>query len=142
VDELRGFFDEYRGAFARGDRDALAAMFAFPVQVVSASGEDDGPVVSVAGEEEWGALLERLLAAYRGLGVTDAAPLELAVVEPLARVASARVHWELRREDGSAIYDFNAVYTLVRLGAAWRVAAIVHDELPKLHAAMRTAPGA
>lgn len=52
------------------------------------------------------------------------------------RLASARVHWRLQREDGSAIYEFTAVYTLAGDDGQWRVAAIAHDELPKLTAAL------
>ncbi|MDQ4071389.1 MAG: hypothetical protein M3088_00740 [Actinomycetota bacterium] len=55
-------------------------------------------------------------------------------------VASGRVHWELRREDGSTIYAFTAIYTLARVGTAWRIAAIAHDEVPKPQAALGGSP--
>lgn len=132
--EIASFFRAYRAAFARYDADALVGLFAFPLHVVG-DGEEVKPT-TVARDDVWLGVLERLLGAYRTLGVADAEPLEIAVTELTARVAVAQVHWELRRTDGSAVYDFTGVYTLVLLGPAWAVTAIAHDELPKLQAAL------
>lgn len=46
------------------------------------------------------------------------------------------VHWELRRDNKNAIYDFTAVYSVVRVHNGWGAAGIIHDELPKLQAAV------
>jgi hypothetical protein len=81
-------------------------------------------------------VLGGLIGSYRRLGVAGGVPLELEISELTARACSVRVHWELRRDDGSAIYDFAAIYTLAQVAGAWRVFAIVHDELPKLQAAL------
>ncbi len=132
--EVRAFFDEYRATFARYDAQALAELFAFPFHVVSDT-EDITPS-SVATRDDWLGVLEGLLGAYRTLGVAAGEPLELDVIELTPRVASVRVAWDLRRADASAIYDFTAIYTLAQIGGAWRVAAIAHDELPKLQAAL------
>lgn len=132
---LDDFFDDYRTTFARYDADALSALFAYPFQAVSAT--DDGVTITVSQSvDEWRPVLEGLLGAYRSLGVADGEPLELYANELAPNAGSARVRWELRREDGSAIYDFTAVYALARVGGAWKVASIVHDELPKLQAAL------
>ncbi len=81
-------------------------------------------------------MLDGLLGSYRRLGVAGGVPLELRVSELTARACSVRVHWELRRDDGNAIYGFAAIYTLAQVDGAWRVFAIAHDELPKLNAAL------
>ncbi len=44
--------------------------------------------------------------------------------------------WALQREDGEAVYDFTAVYTLARLDNGLRIVAAAHDELPKLQVAL------
>lgn len=137
--DLQAFFDDYRSTFARYDAGALAELFAFPFHVVSDT-EEVTPL-SVAGRQAWIGVLEGLLGAYRTLGVAKGEPLELDVVELTSRVASARVHWELRRDDASPIYDFTAVYTVAQISGAWRVAAIAHDELPKLQAALARQAG-
>ncbi len=134
---LQTFFELYRTAFERYDRDALSGLFTFPLHVVSAT--DDAVAISVSDRDEWRAVLDRLLDAYRSLGVFDGLPLEIDITELTSHVCAARVHWKLRREDGSAVYHFTAIYTLVAVDGAWRVAGIAHDELPKLRAAQRAA---
>lgn len=41
------------------------------------------------------------------------------------------IHWALRDGSGSDLYDFNALYTLVEVDGALRIAAIAHDELQR-----------
>jgi hypothetical protein len=82
-------------------------------------------------------VLDGLLGSYRQLRVAGGVPLELDVSELTVHACSVRVRWELRRDDGCAIYDFIAIYTLAQVAGTLRVFAIVHDELPKLHAALR-----
>lgn len=135
---LHTFFDDYRRAFARADPEALAELFAYPVQVVSAT--EDAAAISVSNRDEWRSVLEGLLGAYRSLGVAEGVPVELQVSELTPRVSSVRVHWELQREDGSAIYDFTAVYTLAHVDGGWRACGIAHDEVPKLQAALSASP--
>ena len=132
--QVRSFFDTYRETFARYDAAALADLFAFPLQVVS-DAEQITPL-SIASRDDWVGVLEGLLSGYRTIGVAGGDPLEIDATELTPRITSARVHWRLLREDGSAIYEFTAVYTLVLAGGQPRVAGIAHDELPKLTAAL------
>jgi hypothetical protein len=127
--------EKYRSAFSRGDLRALMDCFAFPLQVVSADGV--GASVSVADAENWPDVLQRLLDSYQRLGVVDAIPLTLKIDEPMKPVALVQAHWALQREDGDSVYDFTAVYTLVRVGGQLRIVAIAHDELPALQTALR-----
>lgn len=122
----------------RLDRDALSELFTLPVQVVSAI--DHGVTVSVSNREEWFAVLDGLLAAYRSLGVADAEVLESEPMPVTPELASARVFWRLRRDDGSCVYHFTAIYTIAEINGTFRVAGIAHDELPKLQAAMAHNP--
>ena len=131
---IRSFLDEYRATFARYDAEALADLFAFPFHVLSDS-EEIAPL-SIASRGDWVGVLEGLLGSYRQLGVAAGELLEVDVRELTPRLVLTTVHWELRRDDGSAIYRFTATYTLALIGGAWRVAAIAHDELPKLQAAL------
>jgi hypothetical protein len=64
-------------------------------------------------------------------------PLEFEVVELTSDVCSVRMRWDLRDDDGNAIYDFKAVYSVVKVVTAWRIAGIIHDEVPKRQAATR-----
>ena len=136
---MRRFFDEYRATFARYDVRELARMFVFPFQVVSDS--DGVTPTAVQSHDEWLPILEQLLAAYRTLGVAVGELLDLEVIGLTPRLALARAEWELRREDGRAVYEFRAAYTLAQIEGAWRVAAIAHDEVPKLRAALAALAG-
>ena len=132
--DVRAFFDDYRQVFAAFDGDALLTRFAFPMHVVSAT--DDGASVFSATAEDWPAVLAGLFDAYRSLGVVEARPIQMDVTELTGNVATAHVHWELCREDGSVVYAFTGIYTLVVADGTRRITAIAHDELPKLGAAM------
>ncbi len=52
-------------------------------------------------------------------------------------VTVMRVQWALQRGDREPIYDFTAVYTLVRATGRLRIVALAHDELPKMQAALQ-----
>jgi hypothetical protein len=131
---LHAFVDEYRKAFTRSDTRRLAELFAFPLQVVSAT--DDGVEIRAFGRDEWNSVLGALLDTYRSLGVSDGEIAALEVTELGPHIASVHVCWELRRADRSGIYDFTALYTLAQLDGRWRVAGIAHDEGPRLRAVL------
>lgn len=128
------FFDDYRLAFTRDDIDALIGCFAFPLHTVSITA--DPPAISVSSREDWLPVLRELLAAYRTLDVADALRLEMDLSRPIPGVVAARVHWGLRRSDGSRVYEFTALYTLVQTSGALRIVAIAHDEVARLREAM------
>ena len=124
--------EDYRSAFLRADQDALMNCFGFPLQVAHVDG--DQVSVTVAGSQDWPEVLRRLLELYRRLGVADAAMLDVEISQPLDALAIVRVHWDLQRVDGTSVYDFTAVYTLVRADGTRKIIAIAHDELAKIRA--------
>jgi hypothetical protein len=134
------FIDAYRGTFETFDVAAIAAWYAFPVQVV---GEGDGVAVTVvAAREAWTPQIERIVGAYRLLGVADADVTRLEIDEVTPGIAHATVTWSLRTASGDPVYEFTASYTLADLPEGTRIVAIAHDETPKLLAAVARARGA
>ena len=129
------FLEKYRTAFTQADLSALVDCFDFPLQVVSVA--DGEAATSVAYVEEWPGVLERLLGAYKRLGVTDCVPLAVEITEPMDAVAMMRVHWALERTDREPVYDFTAVYTIALAAGRLRIVALAHDELPKMRAALQ-----
>jgi hypothetical protein len=125
--------EDYQSAFLRADLDALVNCFSFPLQVVSVTG--DQVSVTIADSQEWSEVLKGLLEVYRRLRVADAAMLAVEISQPLHAVAIVRVHWDLQRTDGTSVYDFTAVYTLMRVGDSRKIIAIAHDELSRIRAA-------
>lgn len=131
----REFVEQYRTVFTQADLSALIDCFAFPLQVVSVT--DGEASTSVAHVEDWRGVLERLLGAYKGLGVTDCVPLAVEITEPMDAVAVIHVHWALQRADREPVYDFTAMYTLALAAGRHRIVALAHDELPKMRAALQ-----
>jgi hypothetical protein len=132
VDE---FFARYSADFATYDAATVARHFAYPVQAAGVTGAD--PDVVTADREEWSRVLDRLLSAYRDLGVTAGRVRGLEVTTLGHGLQVAAVGWTLLRADGSRVYDFDACYTLIGSEGGLRIVAIAHNELPKLQAAAR-----
>lgn len=123
------FFETYRAAFEALDAAAIADLFAFPLHITSDAGEI---ALTVAGSREaWTGQVERLLGMYRAIGFASTRVLDLAAAELSPRLFQVIVHWELYDAAGSVLYDFHAMYTLVKIEDALRIAAISHDEIPQ-----------
>lgn len=131
VDE---FFAGYAADVATYDAATVAGHFAYPVQSVGATDAD--PDVTTAGREEWLRVLDRLLGAYRKLGVAGARPHRIQVTRLGRGLQVAWVGWTLLRTDNSPVYDFEASYTLVASRSMLRISAIAHNEVPRLRAAL------
>jgi hypothetical protein len=128
------FLDGYRSAFESLDVAAISAGFTFPCQVI---GQGKAVTVnSVANAEQWSASIARIVDAYRVLGVASASVASLQVVPVTSGCAQATVTWNLEDAHGGPVYSFTASYTLVDTDAGPRIAAIVHDETPKLMQAL------
>jgi hypothetical protein len=128
-ERVRAFFDSYRAVFERLDANAISEHFTFPVHVTSDSGEVD--LTSISGRDEWRGSIERLVEMYRTIGVRSVHLLRLRTENLSPRVMQAIVHWALRDDSGSDLYDFLVLYTLVEIDGALRIAAIAHDEIPR-----------
>src|SRR3954452_14737113 len=98
------FIDRYRRTFESFDLDAITACYAFPVLVVSQG--DRVTTMSVPAAEAWRPQVERIVGAYRLLGVSGAtiASLGIAVVTP--GIAHATMTWSLHTASGDPVYDF------------------------------------
>ncbi len=134
------FIDDYRRTFQSLDAAAITGAFTFPCQVVGDA--DAVTVATVPTAELWNASIERIVGAFRLLGVTSAAIESLQVVTVTPGAAHAVVRWGLQRADGAPVYSFTASYTVVDTAGGPRVAAIVHDEGPKLAQAVAAAGAA
>lgn len=132
--KVEDFLDAYRAAFEAFDGPAIADLFSYPCQISSDPGEIT--VTTVPSREAWLPEIERLLAAYRVLGVRSAELRELQVIELTPRLTQAAVRWSLVGGEGARIYDFDASYTLADLGQSTRITAIAHNETPRLRASL------
>lgn len=128
------FLETYRAAFERREVAAIADLFAYPCHVTG-DGDEVDLAVAVT-RTEWVDQVERLADAYRQLRVDSVAIVDAASSQFSPRVARANVTWQLLHASGSTIYEFHALYTLIDCGDRLKIATIVHDETPRLRAAM------
>jgi len=131
---VEAFIDGYRQTFESFDVAAIAGCFAFPLHVTGEA--HDVSLTGVPAAEHWQPAIERIVGAYRTLGVAHAKVRSLEVVEVTARIAHANVHWDLRRADDHPVYDFHASYTVAQTPDGLRITAIAHDEGPRMASAM------
>jgi hypothetical protein len=131
---IEGFLEAYRHAFTAFDAEALAEMFAYPCQLTSDAGEIS--VTAVPTREAWRPQLERLVAAYRAIGVHRTEVFELQTAELTSKLVQVVARWALIDGGGASIYEFDAAYTLADLGEGLRITAIAHNETPHLRAAL------
>jgi hypothetical protein len=128
------FLDAYRAAFEAFDVEAIVDLFSYPCQITSDAGEVT--VTTVGTREAWVPQVQRLVSAYREIGVRSAVFLELHVIELTSRLAQVTVRWALADAKDRPIYDFEASYSLADHGNGMRITAVTHNEMPRLRAAI------
>jgi hypothetical protein len=131
---VQHFLDAYRAGFEAFDVEAIVDLFSYPCQITSDAGEVT--VTTVGTREAWAPQIERLVAAYREIGIRTADVLELHVMELTSHLVQVTVHWRLANGEGRSIYDFDASYTVADRGDGMRITAIAHNEMPRLRAAV------
>ena len=134
--DVQAFFDSYRAAFERRDASAIATHFRFPLHVSGDAGEVT--TVAIPSIEVWVPQLERLLAGYAKLNVKTATIVEARTTRFSPRLAQAAIHWALSSSTGSAIYEFDATYTLAATDGALKIAAIAHNEQLRAREALQS----
>jgi hypothetical protein len=122
---VQDFLDAYRAAFEAFDLAAIADLFSYPCQITGEAGEIS--VMAFPTREAFVPQLERLVSAYRAIGVRSAEALESGVIELGPRLAQATVQRALLDREGVPIYEFNALYTLADFGRGMRISAIAHN---------------
>jgi hypothetical protein len=130
--EVDAFFGSYREAFERFDVSAVADHFSYPVHTTSEAGKT--PVISVSSREEWIGRVNQLLGAYQQIGVASAQAVSTTVLELSPRLYQAALRWALHSANGEVLYRFDAVYTLAKIDGSLTIAAVAHNELPRLQA--------
>jgi hypothetical protein len=78
------------------------------------------------------AAVEKVLAMHRELEAPSGIIRNLSIVELSPRLTQASLTMEVHRRTGGMLYDFEAAYTLAQTRAGWRIAAIAHNQIPRL----------
>ena len=132
---IMAMLDSYRAGFARSDAAAAAEHYTLPCFVTSDA--DPVTLLSWATREECRAGIQRVLDWHRELGVASSRTLRQDVIELSPRIASLDLHVELQDADSRGLYDYRGFYALALQNGVWRISSIVHNQIPRLLAALK-----
>jgi len=130
VSAVLEFLASYRTAFAAYDTRAIVDHYAFPCAITGDS-ETITPVLFV-GEDQCSAGVDYVLSLHRQIGVTQGKPLLLEITELSPRLAGMNIRYQMQDKAGRPLYDFQGFYSLARTDAGFRIAAICHNQIPRL----------
>ena len=124
------FLDSYRTAFESYDTEAIVEHYAFPCAITGDS-ETIAPIL-FEGAEQCSAGVNYVLSLHRAIGVTQGQPLLLEITELSPRLAGMMIRYQMQDRRGEPLYDFQGFYSLARTAAGYRIAAICHNQIPRL----------
>ena len=124
------FLDSYRTAFEIYDTEAIVEHYAFPCAITGDS-ETIAPIL-FEGAEQCSAGVNYVLSLHRAIGVTQGQPLLLEITELSPRLAGMMIRYQMQDRRGEPLYDFQGFYSLARTAAGYRIAAICHNQIPRL----------
>jgi hypothetical protein len=132
VSAVLEFYAAYRSAFDGHDAEAIVGFYRFPCHIVS-----DGDSVASLHFVEPASLkptVERVLELHRKIGVRSGRALLLEIAELSPRMAGMMLRYEMNDADGAPLYDYQGFYSLVATDDGYRIAAICHNQIPRLSA--------
>ncbi len=133
--DLEYALDAYFAAYQRENLDEILDWFLLPCHFVSDA--DTVALTPLATREACRAGVEKVLGWHRDLGVKRRRIVKQLIIELSPRISCVDVTVDLEDDGGVKLYDFEAVYTFVRSGLDWRVAAIAHNQIPRLLSCVR-----
>ena len=141
VSAVLEFLASYGSAFEAYDADSIVRFYSFPCHVVS---DGDSVVASMPfeGPASLKPAVERVLQLHRRIGVTSGRPVLLEVTELSPRLAGLMLRSEMHGADGVPLYDYQGFYSLVATDDGYRIAAICHNQIPRLMACVARVAGA
>jgi hypothetical protein len=125
-DALATYFDAYR----QHRIDEIVDWFLLPCHFVSDA--EQVRQMPLATREECRAAVQVVLDWHRALGAEGRRIVKQTIIELSPRISCVDVKVDIEDRGGLKLYDFESVYTFVRSGPNWRVAAITHNQIPRL----------
>ena len=133
--DIEQVLDAYFAAYQRGSIDEIVDWFLLPCHFVSDA--DEVALMPLATKEACRAGVEKVVNWHRYLGVKERRIVKQLIIELSPRIICVDVKVDVERDEGVKLYDFEAVYIFVRRDANWRVAAITHNQIPRLLSCVR-----
>jgi hypothetical protein len=131
---VQALIESYRAAFERFDAATIADHFAYPSHITSDA--DDVVLIPISKRQDCVDAVEKVIAMHRQLGIPSGRIHDLSIVELSPRLAQASLRMEVSDNAARTLYDFKAIYTLAKTHEGWRIAAISHNQIPRLLACL------
>jgi hypothetical protein len=131
---VQALIESYRDAFERFDAAAIADHFAYPSHI--SSDADEIALIAISNRKDCVDAVEKVIGMHRQLGIPTGRIHDLSITELSPRLAQAALRMEVSDCAARPLYDFEATYTVVKAHDAWRIAAISHNQIPRLLACL------
>jgi hypothetical protein len=131
---VQALIESYRAAFERFDAAAIADHFVYPSLITSDA--DEIVLIPISKRQDYLDAVEKVIAMHRQLGIPSGRIHDLSITELSPRLAQAALRMEVSDRAARTLYDFRAIYTLAKTHEAWRIAAISHNQIPRLLACL------
>jgi hypothetical protein len=76
--------------------------------------------------------MSRVVVLHRQLGAPSGRIHGLSIIALSPRLVQASLTMDVLDGTSSLLYDFQASYSLAKFSGAWRIVAIVHNQMPRL----------
>jgi hypothetical protein len=130
VSAVLEFLATYRKAFEGYDTEAIVGHYAFPCAI---TGDSENIATTLfKNAEQCSAGVDQVLSLHREIGVTQSRTLLLEITELSPRLAGMMLRSQFQDRHAKPLYDFQGFYSLARTEAGYRIAAICHNQVPRL----------
>lgn len=128
--EVMDFLASYTKAFESYDSEAIVAHYCFPCQLVSDA--EQVAVAAIEGPEQCKAAVGYVLSLHREIGMASSRIKQLDITGLSPRLAGMMLRCEMMDIDGRPLYDMQCFYSLLRTDQGYRIAAMTHNQIPRL----------
>jgi len=133
--DLEQTLADYFSAYGQDRIDRVVEYFAVPCHIVS--DQREVALMPLASRAACRDAVEKVLAWHRTLGAVNQNIVKQFIIDLSPRLQCVDVEVEVQDGAATVLYDFESVYTFVHQPDGWRIAAISHNQIPRLLQCLR-----
>ncbi|MET4387509.1 ketosteroid isomerase-like protein [Bradyrhizobium sp. F1.4.3] len=130
AEDVKAFFQTYCAAFQALDVEAIADCVTYPSLIVSDG--DEITLIAIANRQQCLLTMSKVVELHRQLGAPSGRIHDLSITELSPCLVQASLTMDVLDRASNHLYDFRATYSLAKMVGAWRIAAIAHNQIPRL----------
>ena len=125
----------YMTAFEHFQTDAVLSHYAYPCHFTSDG--DEVALMPLAEPAECRPRIERVMDWHRQLGADHSRIERRARTDLSPKLTCLTIRVEVLDRQRRFLYDFDGIYTFAHTREGWRIAAIAHNQIPRLLARLQ-----